>query len=223
MLVVFLIALGSVLGPAPVTCTNQQPKGLIRSVYAERATCRNATQLWREIKAQGYRGSAVMVRLKVGDWRATDGRKDRHLNGSESGSARTKIRPPSPRKAMWLLLGDAGKRTDKEVAMREKLLVAGEEVQKVTVLALKFQAIVRERKAEQLKEWLMDAKASGITELAGFANGIVQDQAAVEAALCYDWSNGQVEGQVNRIKAIKRALYGRAKFDLLRKKILRAA
>src|SRR5437016_88550 len=94
--------------------------------------------------------------------------------------------------------------------MREKLLAAGEEVAKVTALAIKFQEIVRERKAEQLKDWLAEAQASGITELVGFASGIVQDQAAVEAALRYEWSNGQVEGRVNRIKAIKRAMYGRA-------------
>jgi transposase len=123
---------------------------------------------------------------------------------------------------MWLLLEEASKCTAEEVAMREKLLAADEEVQKVTAPALKFQEIVRGRKAEQLKDWPAEAKTSGITELVGMASGIVQDQAAVEAALQYEWSNGQVEGQVNRNKAIKRAMYGRAKFDLLRKKILRA-
>ena len=77
-------------------------------------------------------------------------------------------------------------------------------------------------KIEELKEWLNRAAASGINEMASFAKGIKQDLAAVEAAIETQWSNGQVEGQVNRLKTIKRAMYGRANFDLLRAKVLYA-
>ena len=61
---------------------------------------------------------------------------------------------------------------------------------------------------------------NGITELRQFAKGLVQDQAAVQTALSLPWSSGQVEGQVNRLKLIKRQMYGRANFDLLRRRIL---
>ncbi|MFA9435064.1 MAG: transposase, partial [Deltaproteobacteria bacterium] len=61
---------------------------------------------------------------------------------------------------------------------------------------------------------------SGISALKGFANGITKDGDAVRAALSLEWSNGQVEGQVNRLKLIKRKMYGRANFDLLRKRVL---
>jgi transposase len=59
-------------------------------------------------------------------------------------------------------------------------------------------------------------------ELSGFAEGLKQDEAAVKAALSLEWSNGQVEGQINRLKLVKRQMYGRAGFDLLRRRSLRA-
>jgi len=59
--------------------------------------------------------------------------------------------------------------------------------------------------------------------LHGFATGIINDVAAVRAALSQLWSNGPVEGQVNRLKMLKRQMYGRAKFDLLRSRVLHAA
>ena len=84
--------------------------------------------------------------------------------------------------------------------------------------------IVRERRgAELLGEWLADAKASGTREIQQFAYKIRQDEAAVEAGCTLTWSNGQTEGQITRLKAIKRSMYGRAKFDLLRRRALHAA
>jgi transposase len=68
--------------------------------------------------------------------------------------------------------------------------------------------------------WVVDAAASGIPEMATFVQGIQRDRAAVEAGLTLDWSQGQTEGQVNRLKLLKRAMYGRAKLDLLRQRVL---
>jgi transposase len=180
--------------------------------------CRNATQLWREIQEQGYRGTAVMVRLRVRQWREGDGRKDRHRSKGMKPSKKGK--PPSPRRAMWLLLGDQSKQTTEEQALRGKLSELSAETREVTRLAVRFQEMVRERKAERLDEWLKEAKASEAVELGGFARGIEQDRAAVEAALSEAWSNGQTEGQINRLKFLKRQMYGRAKFDLLRARVL---
>ena len=73
---------------------------------------------------------------------------------------------------------------------------------------------------QALLPWLEDATSSGIGVLKQFAKGIKQDLAAVTNALSLPWSNGQTEGQVNRLKLIKRQMYGRANFDLLRKRVI---
>ena len=84
-------------------------------------------------------------------------------------------------------------------------------------------ALVRNRRGEQLDQWLSKAKASGIKELAAYARGLETDYAAVKAGLALEWSNGQTEGQVNKLKLLKRQLDGRATFDLLRLRVLHMA
>ena len=83
-------------------------------------------------------------------------------------------------------------------------------------------AIIRERKADVLEGWMTNAAASGLSEMRGFVTGLRRDLAAVKAALTCEWSNGQVEGRVNRLKMIKQQMYGRANFDLLRQRVLYA-
>ena len=73
------------------------------------------------------------------------------------------------------------------------------------------------------KSWLADALKSGVSAVATFAAGLMQDGAAVKAALTTPWSSGQTEGQVNKLKLLKRQTFGRAKFDLLRRRVLLAA
>ena len=70
---------------------------------------------------------------------------------------------------------------------------------------------------------MIEAGRSGVAEFRSFANGITSDLQAVRAALAYEWSQGQVEGQVNRLKLVKRQMYGRGKLDLLRARVLYAA
>jgi transposase len=90
-------------------------------------------------------------------------------------------------------------------------------------LAQAFAQMVRDRQGVQLDAWSAGVKASGIGELNRFAAGLLTDEAAVRAGLTLVWSNGQVEGNVNRLKLIKRQMYGRATFDLLRQRVLHAA
>jgi transposase len=87
-------------------------------------------------------------------------------------------------------------------------------------LAQAFVQMIRNRNASALQPWLEEAARSGVSELRTFATGIKRDQAAILAALTYEWSQGQVEGQVNRLKLIKRQAYGRDGFDLLRHRVL---
>ncbi len=83
--------------------------------------------------------------------------------------------------------------------------------------------MLRRREGARLPAWLEAAEASGIDELKRLAGILRADQDAVQAGLTLRHSNGQTEGQVNRLKLVKRQGYGRAKVDLLRKRVLRAA
>jgi transposase len=80
--------------------------------------------------------------------------------------------------------------------------------------------MIKQREVAEFDVWLEAARESGIKEMRGFADGLGKDREAVRGALQYGWSNGQVEGQVNRLKMIKRQMYGRAKLDLLKARVL---
>jgi transposase len=90
----------------------------------------------------------------------------------------------------------------------------------ITDLAHGFTDLVRQRHGHQLDTWITTAAASAYPEIRGFATGLRKDLDAVTAGLTLPWSSGAVEGQVNRIKMLKRQMFGRAKFDLLRTRIL---
>ena len=102
-----------------------------------------------------------------------------------------------------------------ERPVRARLLEICPPAAKASALALDFFAMVRKRKVELLDGWLARARASGLADLKSFANGLERDRAAVVNALSLEISNGQVEGQVNKLKLLKRSMYGRAKLDLL--------
>jgi transposase len=87
-------------------------------------------------------------------------------------------------------------------------------------LAQAFAQMIRSRNASELDPWLAEATTSRVPELRTFAEGIRRDHAAVLAALTHEWSLGQVEGQIHRLKLLKRQSYGRAGFDLLRHRVL---
>lgn len=87
-------------------------------------------------------------------------------------------------------------------------------------LALSFVELVKERRGDRLREWLIRAQRSEVAEFVTFADGVTDDLQAVRAALEYEWSQGQVERQVHQLKLVKRQVYGRAKLDLLRTRVL---
>lgn len=136
--------------------------------------------------------------------------------------ASSRLTVPSAREAAWMLLrGD--ELTDEEQPVVEMLRRLSPEVARAQELALSFVGLVKERDADELCGWLIEAQQSGVAEFRSFANGITADLQAVRAALGSEWSNGQVEGQVHRLKLIKRQMYGRGKPDLLRARVLYAA
>jgi len=182
--------------------------------------CHTATVLWHEIQEQGFRGPYSAVCRYLARWWRTN--LPLQLQRRKRSQPVTTIKTPSARRTMWLLLGDAAKHKPDEHAFVTQLLRDCPEVKLVQSFAQQFTVIIRERKVDALDEWMTKAAASGLAEMRGFVAGLRRDLAAVKAALTYEWSNGQVEGQVNRLKMIKRMMYGRANFDLLRQRVLHA-
>jgi transposase len=93
----------------------------------------------------------------------------------------------------------------------------------LSALGQDFVRLIRERQSEALLPWLARAKGSPYEELQRFAQGLEREFPAVQAALTEPWSTGQVEGQITRLKLLKRQMYGRANIDLLRLRVLHAA
>ncbi|MBA3442196.1 MAG: ISL3 family transposase [Pyrinomonadaceae bacterium] len=143
-----------------------------------------------------------------------------HLLRLDSGGKRAPpLRPPPPREAAWMLL-QSDRLKDEERLVLERLCYLFPDLKAAQELALDFAQMVRHRAADLLPGWLRSATQSKLKEFVGFARGLSEDYEAVRNALKYEWSNGQLEGQVNRLKLIKRQMYGRAKFDLLRARVL---
>ncbi len=130
------------------------------------------------------------------------------------------MRVLSPRQVTWLLVRDASELRTKDRTYLDRLYRICPEVVTVRTLTIEFIRMVRERDGAALGPWLEATEHSGIQELAGLARGLRQDLAAVLAALSTEWSAGQTEGNINRLKLLKRQMYGRAGFDLLRKRVL---
>ena len=126
--------------------------------------------------------------------------------------------PPTPRRAVRLLTGNPDTLDDADRRFVAALLLERSPAIATAVdLVSRFVTMVKDQVADALDGWLRLAEASA---LAPFAAGLRRDEDAVRAALTEPWSNGQVEGQVNRLKVIKREMYGRAGFDLLRCRVL---
>ncbi len=175
---------------------------------------RNATQLWREICDMGFMGSRGLV----AQWAA----KEREPTSSPGKKKLTQkiVRPLAPSRAVWLLIKDTDDLSDDEMKTLTRMITTDEKIDVARTLGLEFFNMVQQRKQDALDQWIDHASQCGIGTIKSFAKGISKDVDAVRAALSLEWSNGQVEGQVNRLKLIKRKMYGRANFDLLRKRVL---
>lgn len=171
---------------------------------AERWTqgCQNARQLFDELRQRGYRGCISQLRAAVHPWR-------------------TRSAPPPRRPSLArLILQPARRLTDPERKVLERLLHAHPRLAQGYQLKERFRALLAQRDVEAFNQWLNDAEVSGVPSFHAVAHGFRQDIEAINAALTTPWSTGQCEGQICRVKLIKRLGYGRAKLDLLRQRIL---
>ncbi len=182
--------------------------------------CHNGLQLARELQAQGFRGSASLVRRLIGAWRTRLPGPPERVRGKKRQAAAPAKRRLSPRHASWLFVTDQEQLTADQRALLERICQAHAAFQELYQLGQDFVKMVKHRQARQLDPWLARAHQSSSLELRGFAAGIKRDHAAVQAALSLPWSQGQVEGQITRLKLLKRQMYGRARFDLLRLRVL---
>ena len=166
--------------------------------------CRNGAELWRRLRADGFQGSLRVV----GEW-ATRQRRAEAAIAQGSGKC-----PPSRKIARMVTSGrhHLSKADSIFVAQVAQIEHALPQLAQDRRLLEAFTSMVRNGAEDGLADWLDKAKASG---LAAFSRGLSADLDAVEAALREPWSNGQTEGQINRLKMLKRQMYGAAGIDLL--------
>jgi transposase len=172
--------------------------------------CTDAARLCAEIRDLGFRGSARTVR--------------RHLQPVRAGG---KPAPKVPdaltvRQATRLITGRPTSLDQDEKAQLKRLLARCPELNAVAECVRTFAEMMNDKRGADLNDWLTRAEATQMPSLRSLARGLRQDFAAVTAGLTLEWSSGKVEGNVNRIKMIKRTGYGRAEFDLLRRRVLYA-
>jgi transposase len=181
--------------------------------------CHTGLQLWREVCAQGYRGPQgaiwpVLHRLRQGDPPIQE--------LDPQWSRRLVRRPPSPRRMAGVWLRRAADRTHAERDALARFLDLCPEARLAFSLTERFTSLLREGRSDALEAWLEDATTSGLPEFHSFATGLRRDQAAIVAAVSLPYSNGQTEGRITKLKLLKRSMYGRASFELLRRRVLLA-
>jgi transposase len=126
----------------------------------------------------------------------------------------------APTRAAWLFVSQPTKLDEKQRRQVQDIRAGHPDLERAYGLSQRFVLMLTERRGNELDGWLIQAKQSEIIELQRFATGIRRDYAAVRAAFSSQWSNGQVEAQVNRLKRKPRIVFSRANFDLLRLRVL---
>jgi transposase len=179
----------------------------------------NASEVHRELLSRGVRISYASVR--------------RYLTGRLGRAGKTRPRvnaakpkptpPPSPRQLSFDWVRRREKRTVEGRGRLDAIRAASPDLAAALDLADEFTALIRRQSSGTLKDWLTRAEGSPCPEVRHFAEGIRRDESAVNAAVTTRWSNGPVEGHVNRLKTIKRQMYGRAGFALLKARVVKAA
>ncbi len=190
------------------------------------AGCRHSRRLFREIQGRGYRGSYPTLA------RYTQRLRQAQEGGAHRRPARGRTRPPvvdpqrrprTPRNVAWVVLQRCENRAPEDAEHLNRVRTAHPALTEAISLAEAFVALIRARAPEHLDPWLTRAQDSALPAFRNFAKKLDDDHGAVLAAVTLPWSTGQVEGQINRLKMIKRQMFGRANFDLLNRRFMLAA
>ncbi|MCQ0401449.1 ISL3 family transposase, partial [Escherichia coli] len=171
----------------------------------------NASRIWREMVARGFTGSETIVRDAVAKWRK-----------GWNPPVTTAVRLPSvSRVSRWLMPWRITKDEENYASRFVSLMCEKEPELKIAQqLALEFYRILKTQNKSQLSSWFTRVHESGSAEFRRVAAGMEADAAAICEAISSRWSNGVVEGHVNRLKMLKRQMYGRAGFELLRQRVM---
>jgi len=170
--------------------------------------CRNGAELWRRLKARGFRGSLRVI----SEW-ATRRRR------AERVDAQNLQRIPSARKIACLMTIGRDLLTKAETVMVAAIEAGVPTLVEAREIVAEFHLMIRRKIEAGLTPWIERARASLIVS---FASGVARDEAAVRAAITSYWSNGQTEGQITRLKLVRRQMYGRGKIDLLQARLIGA-
>ena len=184
--------------------------------------CRNGKRLFREIRERGYSNSEETCARFIAQIRRAEVRGQppssvpRARRGSVAGLS------PTSKNVAALFVRREERLSEEQKAYLERLCDSDGSLADAHRLAQEFAKMVGGLEGEKLDGWLEEADACGAPALRNFATGLRKDLAAVRAGLTEGWSNGPVEGFVNKLKLIKRQGYGRAGFELLRARMLAA-
>ncbi|WP_420856905.1 transposase [Streptomyces populi] len=168
--------------------------------------CTNAWKLWEAIVPLGYRGSY--------------GRVSAYLRQKRTSPRPVTAQPPAPRMVTRWILSRPETLTETEQLRLEAVLADCPELDALARHVRSFAHMLTERRGERLPQWLDAVRQDGLPSLHTLAAGIDRDRDAVIAGLTLPWNSGVVEGHVDRIKMLKRQMFGRAGFALLRKRVL---
>jgi transposase len=173
----------------------------------------NGVGLYREIVSQGYTSSRMTVE------RFLLGLRDLEKQGQPPAVLSAPVEM-TPHRAVGILLKRTEERTQEETQALLRIGQIHPDTARTRRLMQQFQQMLRERRGDELHAWLETALHSEIPEWRAFVRKLRQEHAAVQADLTLNWNNGPVEGHINRLKFVKRSMYGRANFDLLRFRVL---
>jgi transposase len=187
--------------------------------------CREALQLFRAIQRRGYTGSYPTVARYTQRLRQAQGLRPREQHRGQTLPRVVEVQHTllTTRRATRVVLKQPMKCTEEDTQLLTHLKVQHREIAVAIELAQDFCAIVRGRQSDRFDHWLARVAMSSVAPLQRFATGVRADYEAVKAGLTLPWSNGPVEGQINRLKMLKRQMFGRANIDLLRRRFLLAA
>jgi transposase len=183
---------------------------------------RNGCMLLRDLQQLGYRGSYATLMYYLRRLKALQGSAvpDRSRPAPTAVAPRREL---TPRSAAWMVLRREERRSAQDREVLAELRQDNPALDEAIALAEEFAALVRGREPERLDPWLQRAQDGTVVSLRRFAKRLSADYEAVRAAVTLGWSNGPVEGQINRLKMLKRTMYGRADLDLLSRRFLLAA
>ena len=185
--------------------------------------CRTGMRLYEDIQRQGYRGGRSTVLAYFTQLRKTQGLAPRSRAVQPSPPATDPSVPCStPRQATWLVLRRPDHLTAADHAVLNRLCQAHPAFAQAITFAQDFAQLLRARQPERLDMWLQQAATSSLAVFRRLAKSFQRDYAAIRAGLTLPWSSGPVEGHINRLKMLKRHMYGRARLDLLSRRFVLA-